>query len=111
MAFAVGLIALVCAALGALAGAWAVLIDSAWQRVARGDDVNAHLRLGAVLFAGWFLTALAMLTMSHWPGTLEPWPADKQLSSTVLVVSWYFAFAVSGVSLLWSLVALVARRD
>lgn len=111
MVVVLGLLALACVTLGALAGVWAVLIDAAWQRVERGDDDNAHLRLGAVLFAGWFLVAMVMLMMSKWPGTLEPWPVDTPLSGMVLVVSWYVALAASGVSLLWSLVAIVTRRD
>ena len=106
----VGLMALACAAFGVLAGVWAVLIDAAWQRITRGDDANAHLHLAAVLFAGWFLTALAMLMMSKWPGTLEPWPVDTPLSGRVLVVGWYVALAGSGVSLLWSSVAIATRR-
>ena len=106
-----GLLVLACAALGALAGTWAVLIDAAWQRVERGDDANAHLRLGAMLFTGWFLAAMIMLKTSEWPGTLGPWPVEMPLSSTVLILSWYFALATSGVSLLWSLVAILTRRD
>jgi len=109
MVIVLGLIALGCVALGVVTGAWAVLIDSAWQRVESGDD-NAHLRLGAVLFACWFLTAFAMLAMSKWPGTLQAWPPDTPWSGAVLVVTWYVALAASGVSLLWSLVATVTRR-
>jgi hypothetical protein len=105
-----GLLVLASAALGVLAGTWAVLIDAAWQRVERGGDASAHLRLGAVLFAGWFLAAVVMLTMSEWPGTLEAWPVDMPRSAVVLVVSWYFALASSGVSFLWSVVAIATRR-
>jgi len=104
------LIALASVAVGVLVGTWAVLIDAAWQRVASADDPKAHLRLGAVLFAGWFLTALVMLMTSKWPGALEPWPVDTPVSSKIIVVSWYVALVASGVSLLWSLVAIATRR-